>query len=178
MRLNPTAVPGAFVVELEPAEDDRGWFARTFDAEQFAAHGLEAGIAQCSTSFNRRAGTLRGLHYQVAPHEECKLVRCTRGRLYDVILDLRPESRGEWVGVELTPDNSLSLYVPPGCAHGFQTLEDSTEVHYQISVPYVPDAARGVRWDDPRFAVRWPDPPPGSERVISARDAAWPDWDE
>jgi dTDP-4-dehydrorhamnose 3,5-epimerase len=176
MRLAPTTVPGAFVVELEPAVDERGWFARTFDAEEFAAHGLEAGIAQCSTSFNARAGTLRGLHHQVAPHEECKLVRCTRGRLYDVVLDLRPESLGEWFGVELTPDNSLSVYVPPGCAHGFQTLEDSTEVSYQISTPHAPDAARGVRWNDPRFGLDWPDPPPGGERIVSARDAGWPDW--
>jgi dTDP-4-dehydrorhamnose 3,5-epimerase len=176
VRLRPTAVAGAFIVELEPAGDERGWFSRTFDSEEFAAHGLDPRIAQCSTSFNLRAGTLRGLHYQASPHEECKLVRCTRGRLHDVVLDLRPESRGEWLAIELTPDNSLSLYVPEGCAHGFQTLEDSTEVQYQISTPYVPEAARGVRWDDPGFGVRWPDPPSGSERIISSRDAAWPDW--
>jgi len=177
VRLRPTAVPGAFIVELAPAGDERGWFARTFDAQEFAAHGLEAGIAQCSTSFNARAGTLRGLHYQAAPHEECKLVRCTRGRLYDVVLDLRPESRGKWLGVELTPDNALSVYVPSGCAHGFQTLEDSTEVSYQISTPYVPDAGRGVRWDDPAIGVEWPEPPRGTDRIVSARDASWPNWD-
>jgi dTDP-4-dehydrorhamnose 3,5-epimerase len=176
VKLTPTAVPGCFIVELEPAGDERGWFARTFDAEEFAAEGLEACIAQCSTSFNLRAGTLRGLHYQASPHEECKLVRCTRGALYDVVLDLRPESQGEWLAVELTPDNSLSVYVPRGCAHGFQTLEDATEVQYQIATPYVPDAARGVRWDDPGFSVDWPDPRAGTERTISSRDAAWPDW--
>ena len=176
MRLDSTAVPGAFIVELDPVRDERGWFARTFDAELFAESGLEQRTAECSTSFNLRAGTLRGLHYQAPPHEECKLVRCTRGALYDVVLDLRPDALGAWIGVELTPENGRSVYVPAGCAHGFQTLADETEVHYQISVPYAPDAAQGVRWNDPRFDVRWPDPPRGSTRTLSPRDAAWPDW--
>ena len=162
---------------LEPIGDERGWFARTFDAEVFAAHGLDPSVVQCNVSYNARAGTLRGMHFQRDPHGEDKLVRCQRGALFDVIVDLRPGSvtRGEWFGVELTPDNHRSLFIPKGFAHGFQTLADDTEVHYQMSTPYVPGAGDGVRWDDPAFGIDWPDAPPGG-RIISDRDAAYPDF--
>jgi dTDP-4-dehydrorhamnose 3,5-epimerase len=162
---------------LEPIGDERGWFARTFDAEAFAAGGLEPAVAQSSVSHNERAGTLRGLHFQRDPHAEDKLVRCQRGAMFDVIVDLRPGSptRGEWFGLELTPQNGRSLYVPKGFAHGFQTLVEDTEVHYQISTAYVPGAGDGVRWDDPAFGIAWPPAPPGG-RTISERDRAYPDF--
>ncbi len=168
---------GALVVEAEPIEDERGHFARTFSSEEFAARGLDARVGQCSTSFNARAGTLRGLHYQAAPHGEAKLVRCTRGAIYDVAVDLRSDSPTyrDWVGVELTADNARALFVPDGCAHGFQSLVDATEVLYQISTPYVQAAARGVRWNDPAFGVEWPAAPPKG-RTMSARDAEYPDF--
>ncbi len=177
MNVHPTELAEVVVVELEPHVDERGSFTRTFDAEWFAAHGLQARVAQCSVSFNRRAGTLRGLHYQAAPHEEDKLVRCTLGRIFDVAVDLRPESptHRRWVGVELTGEGTQCLYVPRGCAHGFQTLEDDSEVHYQIATAYTPEAARGVRWDDPAFAIRWPEPPKGI-RTMSARDRGFADY--
>lgn len=166
------------MVELEPLRDERGFFARTFDAEVFAAHGLDAYVVQCNISFNARAGTLRGLHYQVAPHEEGKLVRCTRGRVWDVVVDLRPESHTHcrWVAVELDADEMRSLFIPAGCAHGYQTLTDDSELHYQMARAHVPGAGRGVRWDDPAFAISWPDPPAGGERILSARDRTFPDY--
>jgi dTDP-4-dehydrorhamnose 3,5-epimerase len=172
-----TELPGMVVVELEPLSDERGSFARTFDAELFAAQGLDPRVAQCNTSYNARAGTLRGLHYQLAPHEEGKLVRCTRGRIFDVAVDLRPDSPAHrrWVGLELDGEGVLSVFIPAGCAHGFQTLLDGSEVHYQMTAPYDPRAARGVRWDDPAFAIRWPEPP-GPERIVAARDRAFPDY--
>jgi dTDP-4-dehydrorhamnose 3,5-epimerase len=172
-----TPVAGAFVVEPERMEDERGFFARTFSTDEFESRGLDARVDQCSTSFNAVAGTLRGLHYQAAPHGEAKLVRCTRGAIYDVALDLRPDSPSylRWTGMELNADEGLALFVPEGCAHGFQTLVDASEVLYQISTPYVPDAARGVRWDDPAFAIQWP-PPPAGGRTISRRDADYPDF--
>ncbi len=177
MRVHPTELPGVAVVELELLCDERGSFARTFDAELFAAHGLDPRVVQCSVSFNARAGTLRGLHYQVAPHGEGKLVRCTRGRVWDVAVDLRPDSPAHrrWLGLELAAGGTNSVFIPAGCAHGFQTLEDDSEVHYQMTHPYVPEAARGVRWDDPAFAISWPDPPLGGERVICERDRSFPD---
>ncbi|HST56594.1 MAG TPA: dTDP-4-dehydrorhamnose 3,5-epimerase [Solirubrobacteraceae bacterium] len=177
MIISPTELAGVALVELEPARDERGSFTRTFDADCFRAHGLDPRIVQCSTSFNARAGTLRGLHHQVAPHEESKLVRCVRGRVFDVVVDLRPASptHRRWVGVELSADGARSLFVPAGCAHGFQTLVDDSEVLYQITAPYMPSAARGVRWDDPAFAIRWPRPP-GGERLMSARDREHPDY--
>jgi dTDP-4-dehydrorhamnose 3,5-epimerase len=177
MRFAETAISGAFVIEPERLTDERGHFARTYCALEFAERGLDTAIAQCSISFNTRAGTLRGMHYQTDPHREAKLVRCTRGAIHDVVLDLRPRSATylEWRAVELSEGNARALFVPPGCAHGFQTLRDTTEVFYQISVPYNPAAARGVRWDDPAFAIAWPDPPAGG-RTISARDAAYPDF--
>ena len=161
------------VVELEPFLDERGSFARIWASEELAAQGLTATLAQCSISRNVRAGTIRGLHFQEAPHEEAKLVRCIRGAMFDVAVDLRSGSltRGQWFGVELSAENGRALYVPEGCAHGFQTLVDDTEVLYLISTPYVPAAQAGVRWDDPALAITWPDAP---TRTISERDAAWP----
>jgi dTDP-4-dehydrorhamnose 3,5-epimerase len=162
------------VIVPEPAEDDRGLFARTFDATQFAAAGLETAVAQCSVSFNRERLTLRGLHLQRPPAEEAKLVRCTNGAVFDVVLDLRPSSPTflAWEAVELSGENRIGLYVPQGCAHGFLTLAPNTEVAYQISVPHAPQMAFGVRWNDPLFGIEWPDRP----RVIAPRDAAYPDY--
>jgi dTDP-4-dehydrorhamnose 3,5-epimerase len=176
--VHPKELPGVAVIELESWHDERGFFARTFDAELFAAHGLDSRVVQCSTSFNACAGTLRGLHYQAAPHGEGKLVRCTRGRVFDVVVDLRPDSPTycRWLGLELDAAGERSLFIPAGCAHGFQTLKDGSEVHYQMTGAYVPDAARGVRWDDPAFAIGWPDLPAGGERILSARDRAFSDY--
>lgn len=170
-----TSIAGAFLLEPERSEDERGHFARTYDASEFARRGLDPRIAECSTSFNRRAGTLRGMHYQAEPYGEAKLVRCTRGAIYDVALDLRPDSPTfrRWYAADLTADNGAALYIPVGCAHGFQTLEDDTEVHYQISAPFRADAGRGIRWDDPAFAITWPDPP-SHGRTMSSRDASYP----
>ena len=172
MTLDPTPIPGC--VRLVPTwhEDERGGFARTWDGGEFERLGLNAGVLQCSVSRNTHRGTLRGMHYQAAPHEEAKLVRCTRGAVYDVCLDLRPDSATfrQWHGETLTAENGVALYVPEGCAHGFLTLEDATEVFYMISAPYAPDAGRGVRWDDPAFGIEWP----AEVRVIHPRDAAYP----
>ena len=158
MKFLPTDVSGIWIVEQERHADERGWFARTWCAEEFQQRGLNPNLSQCSSSFNKRKGTLRGMHWQAAPHEEAKLVRCTRGAMFDVALDLRPGSATfkRWVGVELTADNGRALYIPEGCAHGFQTLMDDTEVFYQISVPWHPDSSRGTRWDDPAIGIRWP----------------------
>lgn len=173
----PTPIPGVMLVEPERVADDRGHFARTFCAREFAARGLDPTVIQCSASYNARAGTLRGMHYQAQPHAEAKLVHCARGAIHDVALDLRPESpaHGTSYGVELTEENGCALFIPAGCAHGFQTLDEDTVVLYQISVAYEPGAGRGVRWDDPAFAIAWPDPPTGG-RTISARDASYPDY--
>ncbi|HUU89997.1 MAG TPA: dTDP-4-dehydrorhamnose 3,5-epimerase [Phycisphaerae bacterium] len=164
---------GAFLIEPEKVLDERGFFARTWCREEFAARGLCAEIVQCNISFNCRKGTLRGMHYQVAPHEEVKIVRCTIGAIYDVIIDLRPGSPTyrRWEGVELTAENRKMLYVPKGFAHGFQAIEDATEVFYQMSEFYHPESARGVRWDDPAFAVEWP---LSEDLAISERDANYP----
>ena len=165
---------GAVVIEPELVEDERGFFARSFCAREFAARGLDARVAQCNVSFNRARGTLRGLHFQRPPHAEAKLVRCTRGAVYDVALDLRSDSPTFLVhfAVELSAANRKMLFVPAGLAHGFQTLEPDTEVFYQISTPYVPDAADGVRWNDPAFAIDWP----LAVSAISERDRAYPDF--
>jgi dTDP-4-dehydrorhamnose 3,5-epimerase len=169
-----TALPllGAYMVELERDTDERGFFARSYCAEEFAAHGLGPELRQCSVSYNARINTLRGLHYQSAPHEEHKLVRCTAGAIFDVIVDIRASSPTyrHWFGAELTADNRRSLFIPRGFAHGFVSLTDNTEVYYMISVAHAPQFARGFRWDDPAFAIEWPVPP----AVISARDAAYP----
>ena len=172
MKFLPTPLAGAFVVELVRMEDERGFFARSFCQDEFRALGLNPSITQCNISWNRRAGTLRGLHYQERPHEEAKLVRCTRGAVWDVVVDLRDGSptRLRWHAVELSARNRLALYVPEGFAHGFQTLQDDTEVLYQISESYRPDLARGVRWDDPTLGITWP----VSDPVISERDRTYP----
>jgi dTDP-4-dehydrorhamnose 3,5-epimerase len=162
------------LVELEPIEDERGFFARAWSPDEFEEHGLDARIAACNVSLNRRAGTLRGLHYQAAPHGEAKLVRCTAGAVYDVIVDLRPESPTycRWQAARLTASNRAALYVPERFAHGFQTLEPDSEVLYLMTTGYVAEAARGVRWDDAAFGIEWPD----AERSMSARDASYPDF--
>jgi len=169
-----TTVAGVVVVDLERHEDNRGFFARTWCQREFAEHGLDARLVQCSLSWNRRRGTLRGLHYQAPPHAEAKLIRCTRGALWDVALDLRRQSPtfGRHLGVELTGGNRTMLYIPEGVAHGFQTLEDDTEVFYQMSEFYAPEAAQGVRFDDPAFGIRWPIPDP----IMLERDRAYPDF--
>jgi dTDP-4-dehydrorhamnose 3,5-epimerase len=174
VRFVPSPLAGAFVIDLDLLEDERGYFARTFDAQEFAHHGLDPAVVQCNTSFNAKAGTIRGMHYQADPDGEPKLVRCTRGAIYDVLVDLRPESETycRWFGAELTADNARMLYVPVGLAHGFQTLTDSSEVHYQMSHHYVPDQARGVRFDDPAFGIKWPRPDP----IVSDRDRQFPDF--
>jgi dTDP-4-dehydrorhamnose 3,5-epimerase len=168
-----TKLSGAYVVELERHEDERGFFARAWSRDELAGQGLEAALSQCSISRNAVAGTVRGMHLQKAPHEETKLVRCTAGAIFDVIIDLRPGSDtfAEWIGVELDAERGAALYVPKGFAHGFQTLVDRSDVFYMISEPYAPSAASGVRWDDPAFAIAWPLP----TRVISERDRSWPD---
>jgi dTDP-4-dehydrorhamnose 3,5-epimerase len=170
-----TSLPGAWVIELEQLADERGWFARTYDADEFKARGLDPNVAQCNASFNTRRDTLRGLHYQAEPYGESKLVRCVRGAIFDVAVDVRPDSSTyrRWHGVELSAHNRRAFYIPPGLAHGFQTLADDTEVLYQMGSRYVGEAARGVRWDDPALAIEWPQPQ--RERIISARDASFPD---
>lgn len=172
MIFSPTPLAGACVLEIEPHRDERGFFARTFCTAEMAAHGLDAATAQCSFSFNSRAGTLRGMHFQAAPHEEAKLVRCTAGAIFDAIVDVREASptRGQWFGIELTARNHRALFVPRGFAHGFLTLADDTEVFYQISESFAPGFGRGFRWNDPAVAIAWPSQP----AVISERDAAYP----
>jgi dTDP-4-dehydrorhamnose 3,5-epimerase len=169
-----TVLPGAFVIDPEPAEDARGLFARTWCEREYAVRGLVTRISQCSTSFNKRKGTLRGLHYQLPPAVETKIVRCTRGALYDVIVDLRPDSPTflRHVATVLTADNRRMVYVPAGLAHGFQTLDDGTEVFYQISEFFAAEHARGVRWDDPIFGISWP----VDEVTILERDRRYPDF--
>jgi len=175
MIFNETKLPGAFIIDVQRIEDDRGFFSRSFCRDEFAGRGLNPDVAQCNISFNRDAGTLRGMHYQSTPHAEDKLIRCTRGKLYDVIVDLRRESVTfrQWIALELTEENRLMLYVPKGCAHGFQTLEDNTEVFYQMSEFYHPESAHGVRWNDPAFGIQWP---AGVPVIISERDRSWPDY--
>ena len=173
MIFTETTLAGAYVIELEKIEDERGFFARSWCAQEFTTQGLESKLVQCNVSYNKKVGTLRGLHYQVAPYEEAKLVRCTRGALFDVIVDLRKDSLTflQWFGVELTATNYKMLYIPEHFAHGFQTLEDDTEIFYQMSEFFHPEAARGIRWDDPSVAVMWP----RVERTISKRDQAYAD---
>ena len=174
MIFTPTPLAGAVLVDLERNEDARGYFARTWCRREFAAAGLDVALAQCSVSHNRRRGTLRGLHYQAAPHEEDKLVRCTRGALHDVIVDLRPGSATytRHFAVELTVENGRALFIPRGFAHGFQTLADDTDVLYQMSEFYAAEAARGVRWNDPAFGIAWPI----AEPILHPRDAGYPDF--
>jgi len=169
-----TALRGTFIIELERVADERGFFARTYCQREFAAHGLNARWVQCNLSFNAKKGTLRGMHYQLAPHEEIKLIRCTLGAIYDVVIDLRPYSSTfmQHIALILTAQNRIMLYIPQGCAHGFQTLEDETEVFYQMSEFYVAESGRGVRWDDPVFGIRWPP----DRRIISDRDRTYPNF--
>jgi dTDP-4-dehydrorhamnose 3,5-epimerase len=170
--INRTPIEGVAVIDLDLRQDDRGFFARSFDTSEFAAAGLEPLVDQCNISFNHKAGTLRGMHFQIAPHPEAKLVRCIRGRLLDVIVDMRPESptRLQHVAVELSADNRRSFYVPPYFAHAYLTLEDDTEVMYQVSGSYEPTAERGLRWNDPLLGIEWPI----EVTTISAKDASWP----
>ena len=174
MRFQETRLQGAFIIEPERNEDERGFFARVFCVEEFGAHGLETNLVQCSISYNKQRSTLRGLHYQVAPHEEVRLVRCTMGAVYDVVLDLRPPSSTfkQWIAAELTSENRRILYVPKGFAHGFLTLEDNCEVFYQMSEFYYNENAQGVRWDDPAFGIQWP----GPVQLISERDRSFKDF--
>jgi dTDP-4-dehydrorhamnose 3,5-epimerase len=174
MQFHPTILHDAWLVHLEPVLDTRGFFARTFCAEEFAAHGLETSYAQHSISFSARRGTLRGLHYQRKPHSEVKLVRCTKGAIWDVIVDIRSNSPTylQWQSFELSSVNGHQLYIPKGFAHGFQTLSDDVEVNYLISEPYAPELACGIRHDDPIFGITWPSP----VTEISEKDVHWPDF--
>jgi dTDP-4-dehydrorhamnose 3,5-epimerase len=173
MKFTELSIKGAWQIDIEPSEDERGFFARTFCTEEFALHGLETALSQCSISFNKKKGTIRGMHYQVPPHEETKLVRCTRGAIYDVVADIRRTSPtfGKWLGMTLSEDNSRALYVPAGCAHGFLTMVDNSEVYYQISEPYHPDCSRGFRYNDGFFSIAWPAP----VAVVSKKDLAYKD---
>ena len=172
MIFTPTKLEGAYLIDLDKREDERGFFARAWCRQEFEEHGLNPALVQCNVSFNKEKGTLRGMHLQVEPHQEAKLVRCTRGAIYDVIIDLRPGSKTfkQWIGAELTAENYRMLYVPEGFAHGYLTLADETETFYQVSEFYTPGAERGLRFDDPVFAIEWP----GETRVISEKDSAWP----
>lgn len=172
MKFTETKLPGVVVVEIEPICDERGFFARSWCMREFERHGLNPNLAQCNISFNKRKGTLRGMHYQAEPYQEAKLVRCTRGAIYDVVIDLRPESitYRQWQAVELNAENRCMLYVPVGVAHGFQALEDDTEVFYQMSEFYHLECVRGVRWDDSTFGIRWPLPDP----IMSEKDRSYP----
>jgi dTDP-4-dehydrorhamnose 3,5-epimerase len=176
MRFLETPLPGVIVIEPDRLSDERGWFARTFDRDEFRALGMNHEVIQTNASFNALAGTLRGMHYQAEPYGETKVVRCARGAIYDVAVDIRAGSptNGRWHGVELSESNGIGFYIPAGFGHGFQTLVDGSEVHYLMGSEYVPDAARGVRWDDPAFGIQWPAAPPAG-RVISERDACYPD---
>lgn len=170
-----TSLPGVWEIALDLRDDERGFFARSWCEKEFQDNGLNTKLAQCSISFNIRRGTLRGMHYQAAPYQEAKLVRCTRGSIFDVAIDLRPNSPTfkRWVGAELTAENRRMLYIPEGCAHGFLTLEDETEVFYQISEFYHPETAQGFRWNDPAFQIAWPVDPV----VISERDRTYPNFE-
>jgi dTDP-4-dehydrorhamnose 3,5-epimerase len=175
MTFHETKIAGVFEIRLEPKPDERGFFARSWCREEFEDHGLNPKLVQCSISYNTRKGTLRGIHYQAAPYPETKVVRCTRGAIYDVVLDLRPQSPTfrDWIAVVLTAENRNMVYVPEGCAHGFLTLKDESEVLYQISEFYDAESARGVRWDDPTFQIAWPD----KVEVISERDRTYPNFE-
>lgn len=174
MKFTEIKLKGAFVIEIEKLSDARGFFARSWCRKEFEAHGLTSRIVQANVSYNLKKGTLRGMHYQIAPYQECKLIRCTRGAIYDVIIDLRPNSPTykQWAGVELTADNSIMFFVPQDFAHGFQTLMDETEITYQVSQFYTPGSERGIRFDDPAFGIQWP----LEVAVISDKDKSWPNF--
>ncbi len=175
MIFNETNLKGAFIIDLNPHYDDRGFFSRSWCEHEFTDHGLNPALVQCNISYTKNKGALRGMHLQLPPFAEAKLVRCTQGKIYDVIIDLRSGSPTflQWIGVELTAKNRRALYVPEGFAHGFQTLVDDTEVFYQMSQFYAPECARGYRWNDPAFAIKWPLP----VSVISEKDACAPDFE-
>lgn len=175
MIFTETKLKGVFLIEPERFEDERGFFAHSWSRREFEAHGLDPHLVECNISFNHKRGTLRGMHFQTAPRAQPKLVRCTMGAIYDVAIDLRPESPTfkQWVAAEMTAANRLMFYVPEGFAHGFQTLTDETEVFYQVSETFAPEHASGVRWDDPAFGVEWPH---AERRIIIARDAEYPDF--
>ena len=174
MIFTPTAIPGAWTVDIEPIEDERGFFARLYAREAFLERGIDLPIPQINIALNEKRGTLRGMHFQAHPHEEGKLVHCIAGAVYDVIVDVRSGSAtyGRWIGLELDAQSGRALYVPPGCAHGYISLTDRAELIYLMSASYAPQAARGIRWNDPRVAVAWPITP----LLISERDRNWPDW--
>ena len=176
MIFSETRLQGVVEILLEPVHDERGYFARTWCQQEFKAQGLNPALVQCSLSFNAHEGTLRGMHYQVEPHAEDKLIRCTRGAVYDVVIDLRPQSPTykQWIAVTLTADRGNMVYVPVGCAHGFLSLADNSEVFYQMSEFYNPESARGVRWNDSAFQIEWP----GPVKVISSRDQSYPDFEK
>jgi dTDP-4-dehydrorhamnose 3,5-epimerase len=174
MIFQETKLPGVFEIQLQTIADERGFFARTWCRDEFQAHGLSGALVQCSLSFNKKKGTLRGMHYQAAPHAEDKVVGCNRGEIYDVILDLRPHSPAfkNWIAIVLTAEKHNMVYVPEGCAHGFLTLADNCEVTYQMSEFFHAESARGIRWNDPAFQIQWP----AKAEVISDRDRAYPDF--
>lgn len=176
MDFESSKLAGAYVIRMQKHTDERGYFARTWCLEEFLDQGIDCSFVQSSVSFNTHANTLRGMHLQTAPHGEAKLIRCLRGAVYDVILDLRKDSDTylQWQAVEMTQDNGTMLFVPEGFAHGFQTLVPNTELSYHITEFYAPDHATGVRWDDPAFAIDWPE---AAERTIAAKDREWPDFD-
>ncbi|MBA7705193.1 dTDP-4-dehydrorhamnose 3,5-epimerase [subsurface metagenome] len=175
MRFIPTKLNDAYIIEFESIVDNRGFFARTFCEKEFRKKGLTSHFVQCNIAWSNAKSTLRGMHYQIAPHSEVKMVRCTRGAIYDVIIDLRPDSPTycKWSAVELTPNDNKMLYVPEGFAHGYQTLEPDTEVSYWMSNFYSPDAQRGIRWNDPAFGIHWPIPDP----ILSEKDLSYPDFE-
>lgn len=168
MKFTPTPIPQAYVIDLAPFHDERGFFARSWSRELMETHGLNPNVVQCNTSFSKTRGTIRGMHFQHAPYQESKLIRCTSGAIFDVVLDLRPESPAykQWYGVDLTAENRRMLYIPEGCAHGFQTLTDDTEIFYMVTAAYHPESEGGVRWNDPMFNIAWPLP----MTVISEKD--------
>jgi dTDP-4-dehydrorhamnose 3,5-epimerase len=174
MKFTETKLKGAFIIEVEKLEDERGFFGRSWCANEMKAHGLNVNICQANVSFNKSKGTLRGMHYQIAPHQEAKLVRCSRGSIYDVVIDLRNDSPTfkQWIGVELTQDNYKMLYVPKDFAHGFITLEDNCEISYLMSEYYVPGAGATIRWNDPLFNIKWPVEP----AIMSEKDKIQPDF--
>ena len=174
MKFSETQLKGAYFIEIEKLSDDRGFFARSWCQKEFEDHGLESGFVQANVSYNLKKGTIRGMHYQIAPYQECKLIRCTRGAIYDVIIDLRPDSPTykQWAGVELTADNYIMFFVPEDFAHGFQTLTDKTEITYQVSQFYTPGAEKGIRFNDPEFNIQWP----LEATIISDKDNTWPDF--
>jgi dTDP-4-dehydrorhamnose 3,5-epimerase len=174
MLFTETKFKGAFVIDIEPYKDERGFFARSWCENEFKEHGLESRLVQCNISFNKKHATLRGMHFQVAPFAEAKLIRCTMGAIYDVIIDLRPKSSTfkQWLSVELTAENHRAIFIPEGFAHGFQVLQDGSEIFYQMSEFFHPEYARGVRWNDPAFGIDWPI----DTKIISQRDQEYPDF--